>query len=164
VVKYLAAHGPFLTDRLGFTPWPGRPANQIAGRRIPRENTTPRIPEEVMAALLRAAVFYVQTAAGDLLAAQQEISTFQAACDQAILRPGEARARLEAFIAERARTGRGIPAAPYPGKIAGAVTADGIVQAPNRALISLLAGIPGGLWYHHARLAAAGACDQRRSR
>jgi len=82
----------------------------------------------------------------------------------AILRPGEARARLEAFIAERARTGRGIPAAPYPGKIAGAVTADGIVQAPNRALISLLAGIPGGLWYHHARLAAAGACDQRRSR
>jgi hypothetical protein len=30
VVKYLAAHGPFLTDRLGFTPWPGRPANQIA--------------------------------------------------------------------------------------------------------------------------------------
>jgi hypothetical protein len=33
----------------------------------------------------------------------------------------------------------------------------GIVQAPNRALISLLAGIPGGLWYHHARLVAAGA-------
>jgi hypothetical protein len=157
VVKYLAAHGPFLTDRLGFTPWPGRPANQIAGRRIPRENTTPRIPEEVMAPLLKAAVFYVQTAAGDLLAAHQEISTLHAACAQAILRPGEARARLEAFIAGRARTGRGIPAAPHAGKVAGAVTAGGIVQAPNRALISLLAGIPGGLWYHHARLVAAGA-------
>ena len=116
VVKYLAAHGPFLTDRLGFTPWPGRPANQIAGRRIPRENTTPRIPEQVMAPLLRAAVFYVQTAAGDLLAAQQEISMLQAACGQAVLQPGEARSRLETFIAERARTGRGIPAAPHAGK------------------------------------------------
>ena len=156
VVKYLAAHGPFLTDRLGFTPWPGRPANQVAGRRIPRENTTPRIPQEVMAPLLQAALFYMQTAAGDLLAAQREISALQAACAQVTLRPGEARARLEAFIARRARDGRGIPAAPHPGKIPGAVTADGIAQAPDRALIGLLAGIPGGLWYHHARLAAAG--------
>ena len=156
VVKYLAAHGPFLTDRLGFTPWPGRPASQVAGRRIPRENTTPRIPQEVMAPLLQAALFYMQTAAGDLLAAQREISALQAACAQVTLRPGEARARLEAFIARRARDGRGIPAAPHPGKIPGAVTADGIAQAPDRALIGLLAGIPGGLWYHHARLAAAG--------
>ena len=155
-VKYLAAHGPFLTDRLGFTPWPGRPASQIAGRRIPRENTTPRIPQEVMAPLLQAALFYAQTAAGDLLAAQREISALQAACAQVTLRPGEARARLEAFIARRARDGRGIPAAPHPGKIPGAVTADGIAQAPDRALIGLLAGIPGGLWYHHARLVAAG--------
>ena len=156
VVKYLAAHGPFLTDRLGFTPWPGRPANQVAGRRIPRENTTPRIPQEVMAPLLQAALFYVQTAAGDLLAAQREISALHAACAQVTLRPGEARARLEAFIAGRARAGRGIPAAPHPGKIPGAVTADGIAQAPDRPLIGLLAGVPGGLWYHHARLVAAG--------
>lgn len=156
VVKYLAAHGPFLTDRLGFTPWPGRPANQVAGRRIPRENTTPRIPQEVMAPLLQAALFYVQTAAGDLLAAQREISALQAACAQVTLRPGEARARLEAFIAGRARAGRGIPAAPHPGKIPGAVTADGIAQAPDRPLIGLLAGVPGGLWYHHDRLVAAG--------
>ena len=156
VVKYLAAHGPFLTDRLGFTPWPGRPANQVAGRRIQRENTTPRIPQEVMAPLLQAALFYAQTAAGDLLAAQREISALQAACAQVTLRPGEARARLEAFIARRARDGRGIPAAPHPGKIPGAVTADGIAQAPDRALTGLLAGIPGGLWYHHARLVAAG--------
>ena len=109
-----------------------------------------------MAPLLQAALFYVQTAAGDLLAAQREISTLQAACAQVTLRPGEARARLEAFIAGRARAGRGIPAAPHAGKIPGAVTADGIVQAPDRTLISLLAGIPGGLWYHHARLVAAG--------
>ena len=156
VIKYLAAHGPFLTDRLGFTPWPGRPANQVAGRRIPRENTTPRIPQEVTAPLLQAALFYVQTAAGDLLAAQREISALQAARAQVTLRAGEARARLEAFLAERARADRGIPAAPHPRKIPGAVTAGGIVQAPNRALIGLLAGIPGPLWYHHARLVAAG--------
>jgi len=156
VVKYLAAHGPFLTDRLGFTPWPGRPANQIAGRRIPRENTTPRIPQEVMSPLLQAALFYVQTAAGDLAAAQREISDLRAACARVTLRAGEARARLEAFIAGRARAGRGIPAAPHAGKIPGAVTAAGIVQAPDRTLISLLAGVPGGLWYHQARLVAAG--------
>jgi hypothetical protein len=156
VVKYLAAHGPFLTDRLGFTPWPGRPANQIAGRRIPRENTTPRIPQEVMSPLLQAALFYVQTAAGDLAAAQREITDLRAACAQVTLRPGQARARLEAFIAGRARAGRGIPAAPHAGKIPGAVTAGGIAQAPDRTLISLLAGVPGGLWYHQARLVAAG--------
>ncbi len=156
-VKHLAAHGPFLTDRLGFTPWPGRPANQVAGRRIPRENTTPRIPQEVTAPLLQAALFYVQAAAGDLRAAQQEISCLQQACARVALRPGEARARLEAFIAGRARAGRGIPATPHAGKMPRAVIADGIAQAPNRALTGLLAGVPGGLWYHQERLAAAGA-------
>jgi len=156
-VKHLAAHGPFLTDRLGFTPWPGRPANQVAGRRIPRENTTPRIPQEVMTPLLQAALFYVQAVAGDLRNAQQEISRLHEACAQVSLRPGEARARLEAFIAGRARAGRGIPAAPHAGKAPGAVIADGIVQAPNRSLAGLLAGVPGGLWYHQERLAAAGA-------
>lgn len=156
VIKYLAAHGAFLTDRLGFTPWPGRPANQVAGRRIPRENTTPRIPQEVMAPLLQAALFYVQTAAGDLLAAQQEISTLKAACGQAALLPGEARTRLEAFIAARTRAGQGIPATPHPRKTAGAVIAGDVAQVPYLKLISLLAGIPGGLWYHQARLVAAG--------
>lgn len=155
-VKHLAAHGPFLTDRLGFTPWPARPANQVAGRRIPRENTTPRIPQEVIAPLLQAALFYVQTAAGDILAAQQEISDLRAACTKITLRPGEARTRLEAFITARARAGRGIPATPHAGKIPGAVTAGGVVQAPNLALAGLLAGVPGGLRYHQARLTAAG--------
>ena len=78
-----------------------------------------------MAPLLRAAVFYVQTAAGDILAAQQEISMLQAACGQAVLQPGEARSRLETFIAERARTGRDIPPPPHAWEIARAVTADG---------------------------------------
>ena len=156
-VKHLAAHGPFLTDRLRFAPWPGRPANQVAGRRIPRENTTPRIPQEVTAPLLQAALFYVQTGAGDLRAAQQEISRLQQACARVALRPGEARARLEAFITGRARAGRGIPATPHAGKMPGAVIADGIVQAPNRSLIGMLASVPGGLWYHQERLAAAGA-------
>ena len=111
-----------------------------------------------MSPLLQAALFYVQTAAGDLAAAQREISDLRAARAQVTLRAGEARARLEAFIAGRARAGRGIPAAPHAGKIPGAVTADGIAQAPDRPLISLLAGVAGGLWYHQARLVAAGDC------
>ena len=56
----MAAHGPFLTDKLTFMPWLGRTANQVAGRISPQENTTPRIPEDVIAPLLKAAVFYVR--------------------------------------------------------------------------------------------------------
>ena len=44
-----------------------------------QENTTPRIPEDVIAPLLKAAVFYVRTAAGDLLAAQAELAGLHAA-------------------------------------------------------------------------------------
>lgn len=156
MIKHLAAHGPFLTGPLTFAPWPGRPASQVAGRRRPAENTTPRIPQDLMAPLLRAALFYVQTAAGDLLAARQEISGLRQACSQVTLRSGEARDRLEAFIAARARAGRGIPAAP-PGRRPDAAIRDGVVQAPNQSLIRLLAGIPGGVEYHRERLAAAGA-------
>jgi hypothetical protein len=110
-----------------------------------------------MAPLLQAALFYVQAAAGDLRNAQREISRLTEACARVALRPGQARARLETFIAGRARAGRGIPAAPHAGKIPGAVITGGIVQAPNQALAGLLAGVPGGLSYHQERLAAAGA-------
>ena len=79
VVKHLAAHGEFLTDRLAITPWPGRPASLVAGRRRPAENTTPRIPEHLTAPLITAAVFYVETAAADLLAAGAEIARLEQA-------------------------------------------------------------------------------------
>ena len=157
VVKHIAAHGPFLTDRMSIAAWPGRGANLVAGRRPPPENTTLRIPEQITAPLVKAAVFYVETAVGDLLAAQAEIAALQAAVAGVHLEPGQARDRVNAFIQARHSTGRGIPARP---RLASghrpAPIIDGIVQAPNGALVGLLAGIPGGTWYHRDLLAAAG--------
>jgi flavin reductase (DIM6/NTAB) family NADH-FMN oxidoreductase RutF len=157
VVKHIAAHGQFLTDRMSIAAWPGRGANLVAGRCPSPENTTPRIPEQVTAPLVKAAVFYLETAVGDLLAAQAEIAALEAAVAGVHLEPGRARDRVSAFIEARREAGRGIPARP---RLASghrpAPIIDGIVQAPNGALIGLLAGIPGGTWYHRDLLAAAG--------
>lgn len=110
VVKHLFAHGPFLTDRLAVVPWPGRNANLVAGRTVPAENATLRIPEQVMAPFLRAAVFYVETASADLLAARREIAALEAARAGRRLGRGAARAALERFVEDRRASGRGIPA------------------------------------------------------
>ena len=147
VVRHMAAHGPFLTDRLTFMPWLGRTANQVAGRIPPEENTTPRIPEDVIAPLLTAAVFYVQTAAGDLLAARAELAGLHAAAAGiGRLTSGQARARLESFVQARSQESRGIPAQHTAGTAA---------RQPNRALICLLAGIPSNASYHREYLDAA---------
>ncbi|MFE9765903.1 hypothetical protein ACFYPC_15480 [Streptomyces sp. NPDC005808] len=144
LLKHLAAHGPFLSeDRLSILPWNGRSAYGVAGvQRIKGENITPRIPEEVLAPLLRAAVFYVETASGDILAAQEEISALKAARMGQNLGHGQARERALAFIAGRRAAGRGIPAIPVEAAhtVPGAVTVDGVPQSPNHTLVSLLSG------------------------
>lgn len=159
VVKHLAAHGAFLTDRLAITPWPGRGADQVAGRIRSPENTTPRIPENVTAPLIKAAVFYVETAAGDVLAARAELARLRTTTQDMRLPPGTVTSRLEAFITARRASGRGIPALPVQTrcKRPDAVVVDGIVQAPNVKLSALLAGIGGGLDRMAGRLKAAGA-------
>ncbi len=144
VVRHMAAHGPFRTDKLTFMPWLGRTANQVAGRMPLQENTTPRIPEDVIAPLLKAAVFYVCTAAGDLLAAQAELAGLHAAiAGMPRLSAGQARARLEAFVEARSREGRGMPSRQNSGPA---------VRQPNRKLICLLAGIPSSAGYHREYL------------
>ena len=157
-LKHLGAHGPFLTDSLVITPWPGRPANLVAGRRPPRDNLTERIPEHIMAPLLLAAVFYVETASADLLGAREEIARLEKARAGRRLGPGEARVALEALIEERRQSGRGIPALPRQAahKEPGAIVHDGVVQAPNGELVGMLAGVH-GTSYHRGLLAAAGA-------
>ncbi|MFD5784383.1 hypothetical protein [Streptomyces sp. NPDC126933] len=144
LLKQLSAHGPFLSeDRLRILPWNGRSAYSLAGmQRVKGENATPRIPEEVLAPLLRAAVFYVETASGDILAARREIIALQAARKGRSLGHGQARARVLAFIAERRTAGRGIPAVPRETAhtVPHAVAVNGVLQAPNHTLISLLAG------------------------
>ena len=158
VVKHLAAHGEFLTDRLAITPWPGRPASLVAGRRRPAENTTPRIPEHLTAPLITAAVFYVETAAADLLAAGAEIARLEQARAGRRLAPAAARTRLEAFIQTRRDAGRGIPALPRQAlhKAPGALISDGVVQAPSGQMTGLLAGVH-GTWYHRGLLCDAAA-------
>ena len=144
VVRHMAAHGPFLTDKLTFMPWLGRTANQVAGRMPLQENTTPRIPEDVIAPLLKAAAFYVCTAAGDLLAAKAELAGLHAAiAGMPRLSAGQARARLEAFVEARSREGRGMPARQNSGPA---------VRQPNRKLICLLAGIPSSADHHREYL------------
>ncbi|MCX5124826.1 hypothetical protein [Streptomyces sp. NBC_00347] len=144
LLKHLAAHGPFLSeDRLGVLPWNGRSAYGVAGmQRVKGENVTPRIPEEILAPLLRAAVFYVETASSDVLAAHQEVAALEAVRKGQNLGPGQARERVLAFIAERRADGRGIPALPRETAhtVPDAVTADGVPQSPNHRLISLLTG------------------------
>lgn len=144
LLKHLAAHGPFLSqDRLNALPWNGRSAYAIADvRRIKGENATPRIPEEVLAPLLRAAVFYVEKASGDILTAQREIAALEAARKGQNLGHGQARERVLAFITERRAVGRGIPALPRETAhtVPDAVTVDGVPQSPNHSLVSLLTG------------------------
>ena len=94
-------------DRLRHVPWQGQTARQIAGRRASDENATPRIPPHVLGPYLRGALFYVSTAAPDILAATAELSELTAA------RPATTQTcldRLADFIARRRAEGRGLPA------------------------------------------------------
>lgn len=110
VIQHLEAHSPHLTaDRLTFVPWKGRPATHVAGRTREEETSTPRIPEQIMTPLLRAALFYVQTASRDLMTAQQEIVDLEQARASGRCGRGEAAARIEAFLQRRREQGRGVP-------------------------------------------------------
>lgn len=123
-------------------PWKGRPANQITGRSDGEENTTPRIPEHILAPLLRAAVFYVQNASRDLLAAQAEIAGLEAARMGVRCGRGEVVERVCAFLERRRAQGRGVPALPLYclAQRPAAAVIDGVVQAPNAQLIALMSG------------------------
>ena len=72
VIKKLYDYRDYLrSDRLVFEPWPGLSAAKVGGRITPAENTTPRVPGEVMGPFLHWCLFYVQDAAKDILAAAE---------------------------------------------------------------------------------------------
>ncbi|MGW9642433.1 hypothetical protein ACWHAU_25320 [Streptomyces albidoflavus] len=99
-------------DRLERLPWDGRASLKVAGRR-PAENTTRRIPPEVLAPYLRGALFYVHVASKDILAGlaeQERIRQPVGKRNQA--HKGQAWANLEAFIERRRTEGRGMPQRP----------------------------------------------------
>ena len=107
--------------------------------------------EELAAAewLLRygTAMFYLETASVDLLVARREVAELEAVRDRAVgrYRGGQARARVQEFIERRRLQGHGIPARPLQGFLmdsrVGLEIVDGVVQAPNIRLSSLMAGV-----------------------
>jgi hypothetical protein len=107
-----------------------------------QENSTDRIPEHIAGPLIKAAVFYVETAGHDILAARREITAHQTAREGQTRHRGDAKRAMEAFIASRRAAGRGIPAVPLDiaHKCPGATVTDGVVQAPGQHMIELLAG------------------------
>jgi hypothetical protein len=64
-----------------LVPWAGKPVTGLIGRERRDQNRTPRIPPAVMDPLLRSALFYVEVAAGDILAAHRELQSYP--CDAA---------------------------------------------------------------------------------
>ena len=143
VLQHLASHGASLTtDRLTFLPWRGRCAKSVAAHVRQEENSTPRIPEAIMGPLLRAAVFYVQVAGHDILAALEEVEVLQTArADRTRGSRGDSAARIQAFINQRRLQGRGIPAATQAHPIPDAPIVAGVIQAPNRRAIELMSGV-----------------------
>ena len=157
-LKHLYSHSLFLSeDRLTVAPWPGRGAKMAVGLAYSQENTTLRIPEEIIAPLLKAAVFYVEIAGQDILAAKAELRQLEVSRSGGPTARLEVRAALEAFVNRRRVTGQGIPSIP-PGsaRMIGAPIVDGIAQAPNVALISLLVNA-NRTQYHNDMLIKAGA-------
>jgi integrase len=96
-------------QRFRTVPWKGRPANVVAGERRRGENTTLRVPEDVMAPVLRVALLYVEQFAQDIVAAQREARAL-ATKDQARRVPRDEQLRLvDQEIGRRRSTGLGVP-------------------------------------------------------
>ncbi|MCX8571162.1 integrase [Aminobacter sp. MET-1] len=113
--------------KLSFEPWRGRKPADIAGYRFSvEENRTPRIPEDIIRPLLAWSLKYVTVFAHDILAARNELRTLEDGhrlfVAEDALAPRNARrarrqARLNAYLDERRRQGRGIPV--WPVRIGG---------------------------------------------
>jgi hypothetical protein len=73
-LRELADYGPVLTDsyREGFRPWGHRRVCHITGLPTRGLNATPVIPHQVLDPLLAGALFFVDTASNDILAAREE--------------------------------------------------------------------------------------------
>ncbi|MCT4475538.1 hypothetical protein N3929_28000, partial [Bosea sp. SSUT22] len=110
---------PWLTGGgIGFLPWRGRAAHRVAGRPpAPAENSTPRMPEPVIGAMLRWALKYVEIYAPDILAARAELDALEARCARLMARDQQTgravartyRARVAKWLDARRSAGRGIP-------------------------------------------------------
>lgn len=107
-IKLAAYRTAFSTDALTLEPWKGKSAQYVVGADRTDENTTPRIPEAVLSPLIQWALFYVQIAAKDILAARAELAGYHQILPRSITT--SRRDRLEAWVAARRAVGRGLPA------------------------------------------------------
>ena len=95
-------------------PWSGRSPYRIAGvvyQAADYGNRTARIPEAVIAPLLRRAIQYVEVFSNDIFAARRELDALQDLHAQEGWPRLPLRARLASYMGERAVCGRGIPMA-----------------------------------------------------
>jgi hypothetical protein len=107
-IKLAAYQTAFQADALQFVPWKGRSAHSLVGADLSDENTTPRIPEAVLGPLIQWALFYVQVAAKDILAAHAELAGYQQTSTGG--NAESRRERLSVWITARRAAGRGLPA------------------------------------------------------
>jgi hypothetical protein len=112
-VQRCAAYSPAFSEpahRFSIVPWRGRPTPVVAGSaRRGGENLTARIPEQVMAPLLRVALLYVEQFAADILTARAEASRLPPRADRRHVPAFEQLAAVETEIARRRQHGHGIP-------------------------------------------------------
>jgi hypothetical protein len=113
-LRELADYGPVLTDRYpeGFRPWGHRRPCHITGLPTRRPNATPVIPNQVLDPLLAGALFHVETAGNDVLAAREEhrrLSTPFAQDGGNPASPAENLQRLAQTLDEYRREGRPLP-------------------------------------------------------
>ncbi|MCA6090625.1 hypothetical protein LE181_00310 [Streptomyces sp. SCA3-4] len=96
------------TDSLEINPWNGRPLTRIIGgpTASKHENQTPRIPPQVIAPLVQAALFYIRTAAPDIIKARAELMELQASVSDI---HGLSLTRLDQYLHSLAASGRGVP-------------------------------------------------------
>lgn len=115
LAPYLACGG------LTFAPWRGRPVYRATGQGARHsENLTPRIPEPVIATMMRWALKYLEHFSDDIFSARAEIDAlsarFKARSRARHTRPAIV---LASWIDKRRKEGRGVPAWERPRSIGG---------------------------------------------
>jgi hypothetical protein len=104
---------------ISLLPWKGRSAFLVAGvRQASGENKTPRLPEDVIAALLKCSLKYITVFATDILAARAELTALQQRQRRLIaedsrfseaIRRQRRHARLVFYLDQIRASGRGVP-------------------------------------------------------
>lgn len=138
---------------LELLPWKARSAFLVAGARQTRgENKTPRLPEEVIAPLLKWSLKYITVFSTDILAAQVELDTLEKHC-QALMAQDRRRSesirrrqrldRLTAYLDQRRCQGRGVPiwTTSHNGTVREDATTGAVTRPVNALLIHLHIGV-----------------------